>query len=134
MLKNQRERIKKIKKYKKFVFPGVALIASLYGSLIFAVGAIVGYISTEIFCKKYLKTGKVKMLIFNSENWEVHLHHWLMGGAVILSAYFFGFIGSIPVIFLGVLGGLVFHDIYTDKKYGVLHENNKKWYHIVYRK
>ncbi len=128
MLKNQRERIKK---YKKFMFPGVALLVSLYGSLIFAIGAIVGYISTEIFCKRYIKTKRVKCVAFNLKDWEIHIHHWLMGGAVILSAYFFGFIGSIPVIFLGVLGGLVFHDIHTDKK---LHENDIAWYNVIYRK
>jgi len=119
------------KKLKKYIFPGAAIIASLYGSVIFAIGGIIGYISTEIFCKKLVKTGKVKTVTFGLKDWEIHIHHWLMGGAVILGAYIFGFISSIPVIFLGVLGGLIFHDIHTDRK---LHEKDKAWYNVIYRK
>ncbi len=118
-------------KMKKFILPGTALLVSFYGSLVLGIGAIIGYIGTEIFCKKYIETKKVKMVIFNVKNWEVHLHHWLTAGAFILSAYFFGFINSIPVLFVGILGGLVFHDIHTDKKF---RKNDKSWYHIVYKK
>ena len=119
------------KKIKKLILPGTAIIASLYGSLVFAFGAAIGYITGHIFCKKYIETGRVKMTIFNFKKWEVHLHHWLTAGAIILSAYLFGFIGSIPVIFLGALGGLVFHDIHKDKEF---RKNDKSWYHIIYRK
>jgi len=118
-------------KIKKLILPGTFLIASLYGSLVFAIGGILGYIGTDIYCKKYVKTNRIKMIIFDVKDWEVHLHHWLVAGIVILCAQIFGFIESIPVVFLGALGGLVFHDIYADKKF---RKNDKSWYHIVYRK
>lgn len=119
------------KKVRKFIFPGIALMASFYASIIFAIGAITGYIVTEIYCKKLLKTGKVRMLIFNLKGWEIHLHHWVLASLAILTAYLFNFIYSVPIIFLGILGGLIFHDIHTDKKWRKI--TDKAWYHIVYK-
>ena len=120
-----------MKKIKKFIFPGAALIASFYASIVFAIGAIVGYIVIEIYCKKLLKTGKVRMLIFNLKGWEIHLHHWVLGVLVIFGAYILNILYSLPVIFLGTIGGLIFHDIYTDKKWRKT--TNKSWYHIIYK-
>jgi len=118
-------------KIKKLILPISFAIASIYGSLVFAIGGILGYIGIDIYCKRYVKTERIKMLIFDTKKWEIHLHHWIVAGAVILYAQIFGFIGSIPIMFLGALGGLVFHDIHTDKKF---RKNDKSWYHIIYRK
>lgn len=119
------------KKVRKFIFPGIALIASFYASIIFAIGAIAGYIVTEIYCKKLLKTGKVRMLIFNLKGWQIHLHHWILGVLIIFGAYLLNILYSLPIIFLGVIGGLIFHDIHTDKKWRKM--TGKAWYHIVYK-
>ena len=119
------------KKVRKFIFPGIALVASFYASIVFAIGAIAGYIATEMFCKKLLETGKVKMLIFNLKGWEIHFHHWILGVLIIFGAYLFNILYSLPIIFLGVIGGLIFHDIHTDRKRNGM--TNKAWYHIVYK-
>ena len=121
----------KNRKIKKYLLPGTALVASLYGSVIFAVGAILGYIGVDIFCKKYIDTKKIKCLEFGFRDWEIHIHHWITGGIIILSVYFLGWMSSVPVIVLGVLGGIVFHDIHTDKK---LHEDDIAWYNVIYKK
>ena len=112
------------KKIKKFIFPGTTLAFSSYISIPFTAGIVIGYFGTNLFCKKFVKTGKVKIVIFDLGNWKIHLHHWIMGGLAILVIYFIGFLSSLPIFFIGTLGGLIFHDFYTDKK----------WYKIIYKK
>ena len=121
----------KIKKYKKYIIPGTALIISFYASIVFAIGIVFGYLSTEIFCKKLVKTGKIDVLIFDIKGWELHLHHWVLGMMVIMGAHFFNIVEYLPITFFGFLGGLIFHDIYTDKKWK---KNDKAWHQIIYKK
>ncbi|MDP2910285.1 MAG: hypothetical protein Q8N58_00665 [bacterium] len=117
-------------KIKKFAFPGIALTASLYYSVFFAVGAIVAYIATELVCKKLIHTGKLKMLVFNFRRWQIHIHHWLIAILIIIGIYLSSSI-SLSIFWSGVLIGLIFHDIYTDEKWRV---DDKKWYQFVYKK
>jgi len=109
------------KKLKKFIFPGTTLIVSIYVSFLFAIGAIIGYLGIIFFDKKFLKTGRISSLVFNLGKWKIHLHHWLLASFVILITYFFS---PMSIFWIGIFGGLAFHDIYTDKK----------WYKVVYRK
>lgn len=118
-------------KIRKFVLPSTVLAISFYGSLLFALGAVLGYIGIDYYCKKYIYTGKINSITFNIKGWEIYLHHWITAGLMILSAYVLGFIYSIPIIIIGFLAGLVFHDIYTDIK---LHENDTAWYNVIYKK
>jgi len=96
-------------------------MVSIYISALFAIGAIIGYLSTIFFDKKFLKTGRINSLVFNWGKWKIHLHHWLLASFAILITYFFS---SLSVFWIGIFGGLAFHDICTDKK----------WYKVVYRK
>jgi len=109
------------KKFKKFIFPGTTLIVSIYISALFAAGVAIGYISTIFFDKKFLKTGRVNSLVFDLGKWKIHFHHWLLASFAILITYFFS---SLSIFWIGIFGGLAFHDFYTDKK----------WYRVVYRK
>lgn len=112
------------KKIKKFIFPGATLIiSSYYISILFAMGIIFGYLGTKLFHKKLVDTGKVGLIIFNLGKWKIHLHHWILGGLTIFFIYLTNLLFSLPIICLGFLGGLIFHDIYTDKK----------WYKIIYK-
>lgn len=120
-----------MKKVKKFIFPGLGLIASAYASISFAIGAVAAFFVTELFMKRYFQTGKVKEIKIEYKDWELHLHHWVMAGAVIGGAYFTKDLSSFPVLMLGFLNGLIFHDIYTDKKWRT---NDKNWYQVVYKK
>jgi len=119
------------KKAKKFFLPSVALIGSFLYSAIFAIGALLGYLCIEVFCKKFVKTGRVKLLIFNFKNWQIHLHHWLIAASIIILASISNSF-SLPIFWSGVLGGLIFHDIYTDRKWQGI--TGKAWYHVVYKK
>lgn len=109
------------KKFKKFIFPGTTLIVSVYISVLFATGIIIGYLSTIFFDKKFLKTGRINSLVLNLGKWKIHLHHWLLASFAILITYFFS---SLSIFWIGIFGGLALHDIYTDKK----------WYKVIYKK
>ena len=71
-----------------------------------------------------MSTGKVKSLVFNLGEWEVHIHHWLYGVLIVFAIVWFASLSLLPNLYLGLLGGLIFHDLYTDKK----------WYKVIYAK
>jgi len=111
-------------KVKKIIFPGTTLIISLYISILFAFGIIFGYITTLIFHKKITEKGKLKPIILKIGKWQIHLHHWIMGVSVILAFWFAGWFPYVPKFCLGALGGLAFHDIYSDRQ----------WYKVILRR
>tara|TARA_Y100000310_G_C20423347_1_gene687743 strand:+ start:264 stop:611 length:348 start_codon:yes stop_codon:yes gene_type:complete len=112
-----------IKKTKKYIIPGTVLLTASYLSVIFTAGGILGYWLTNIFCKRYVHTGKVKTLEFGLGDWKVHLHHWITGGLAILLIYFMGFMYTVPIFFIGAITGLIFHDLHTDDY----------WHKVVYK-
>jgi len=109
------------KKFKKFAFPGIILIASFYLSIAFTIGAVIGYLGTVFFFRRKIKkTGRVKWIELPLGKRKIHLHHWILGGLGMFSIFFFS---SFSVFWIGLFGGLAFHDLYTDKK----------WYQVVYK-
>lgn len=115
---------KNLKKIKKVIFPGATLIVSLYISILFFIGVLIGYWGTNKFLGKFIETGKINPVYFNFGKWELHFHHWLMGIAILLSFWIFGFYSLMPKIIIGAVGGVVAHDLYTDKK----------WHKVLYKK
>jgi len=113
-----------MKRAKKFVFSGTALLISLYISTLFTIGIVFGYIATGLFHKKIVEKGRLKPIILSFGKWRFHLHHWLMGGLILLSIWFGGWFPSLPRFCLGLVGGLIFHDIYLDRN----------WYKIISKK
>jgi len=109
------------KKIKKIIFPGITLLTSLYLSTLFTVGLTAGYLGTNLFHKKFIKTGRVKLIILPFGKWKFHLHHWISGSIIVLIFYATNLVQS-PLYF-GALGGIIFHDFYTDKD----------WYKIIYK-
>jgi len=110
------------KKVRKFIFPGMALIASFYASILFAIGGIIGYLATTLFHKRIKKKkGEVRGINLSFWKWNIHFHHWIMGGLAILFTYLFS---SLSIFWIGIFGGLIFHDIHTDKI----------WYKVISRK
>lgn len=114
----------KIKKRKKFFLPALGIIASTYFSLVFALWAVIGFFATEIFMEKYMETGRVKSIKLSFKNWELQLHHWLWPGLIILGAQIAGLNHLLPISVLGFAGGVMFQDLYRDKK----------WHKVIYKK
>ena len=112
-----------MRKIKKFIFPGTAIIISFYISALFAVGIVIGYIGTIVFHKKIVEKERLKPVIIRIGKWKFHLHHWVMGGLIFLPILLGGWLQFFPRFLLGMLGGLVFHDIYSDRK----------WYKVITR-
>jgi hypothetical protein len=119
------------KKIRKYIFPGTAIAATAYASTTFALGAILAYFATELYCNKLIKKGKVRPIIFDIKGWHIHFHHWIWPIMFIVGAYILGLIYSMPVIFIGALGGLISHDIYTDKKWAEVVGETKPWYKFI---
>jgi len=113
-----------VKKMKKYVLPGTTIIASIYLSTIFGVGLIIGYIGTNIFCKKLIYTGKIKRVILDHGNYNIVFHHWIIGLFIVLIGFLSQIIYTVPIFWLGCVGGLIFHDLHTDKN----------WKKIIYKK
>lgn len=118
------------KKLKKLTLPSLVITGSVFYSTTFAIGAALAYFAIEIILKKWVNTGKFKMLIFDYKRWQIHLHHWLIAVLIMFGIYLSGSI-SLSIFWTGALIGVIFHDIYTDKKW---RNNNKNWYHIIYKK
>jgi len=91
----------KILKSKFFLSLPIALL-----SLEIYLGSLVGYFSFKFF------TGKIPSLAFNIGNYRLHLHHWLYGLAIMLSGLYYNFL-PFPQLSYGVLGGMIFHGIYS---------------------
>ncbi len=117
-------------KIKKYFIPGLGIAACAYCSMSFAAGAIAGFYVTEMFMNRLVGTGKIKQLKFNYNQWEIHLHHWIWPSMTIIGFETMNYIAAIPLFILGFLNGLIFHDIYTDKKWRT---NEKSWYQVIYR-
>ncbi|MCD6270202.1 hypothetical protein J7J23_00275 [bacterium] len=111
-------------KAKKIVFPSTTLALSFYISVLFGIGTILGYLITNLFCKKFLETGKLKPIIFGPGGLKIHLHHWLSGSLIFFIIYLSGYMCFVPKILLGALGGMVAHDLYLDKE----------WYKVIIKK
>lgn len=114
----------KIKKAKKFIFPGITLLASFYASIIFGLGLVVGYIGTNIFCNKLVHTGKIKRVVLDHGKYNVIFHHWIIGLFMLFFAFATQLIYTVPVFCIGYVGGIIFHDFYTDKE----------WHKVIYKK
>ncbi len=106
---------KKLKKrIKKFLFPGTALIVSLYISALFTIGIVIGYFGITFFNKNFIKTGRIEPLVIEIGKWHIHLHHWIQGSLVFSAIIVFQ--SSLFLFWLGAMGAVVFHDINTDKE------------------
>lgn len=97
----------RIKKY----LPAVVIMASLYYSMVLAVGLLIGYMGSRIFSKHLLEKGKVDSIYIDCGKWKIHFHHWIMGMVVLLLmwAFYEPYLSSFLV---GLILGVMAHDIY----------------------
>ena len=101
---------------KTIVLTSLGIIS--FFSLFFSIGLVIGYITGNYFSKKILEgKTRLKPLIFHIKSWKIHLHHWFLSVMTVLSVVVLGYFTHFPEIIYGVLGGLIFQDIYWDRKW-----------------
>jgi hypothetical protein len=75
-------------------------------------GIILGYFITK-FCSGQEPglPGKIKSFTFNIGNYKLHLHHWLLGFMILISALSLKFFPFLPQFSYGFLGGVIFQGV-----------------------
>jgi len=74
--------------------------------------ALFGYFFAKFFSGRRVgQKGKIKSIAFSIGKYRVHLHHWLLGLGILISAIIFNFYFLSPKISFGFLGGLVFQGV-----------------------
>jgi len=97
----------KVRRY----LPAVVLVASFYYSFLLALGLALGYIGSKLFSKYLLENGKVDSIYIDCGKWKFHLHHWILGALLLLVVWFIDYF-YLPRFFVGVVLGIIAHDIY----------------------
>jgi hypothetical protein len=97
----------KVRRY----LPAFVLVASFYYSALIAVGLALGYAGSKIFSKYLIENGKVDCIYIDCGKWKIHLHHWILGTLLLLLVWFIDYF-YLPRFFVGVVLGIIAHDIY----------------------
>lgn len=97
----------KVRRY----LPAFVFVATSYYSLLLSTGMIMGYLGSKIFTKLFLDNGKISSVYINCGKYRIHLHHWITGSVLLLSVWVVDFL-YLPMLFVGVLLGIIAHDIY----------------------
>jgi Na+/glutamate symporter len=114
--------IKEQPRVKKFL-PAMVLIPSFYYSFYFTSGIIIGYVISKFFYNYFVEKGKVDCMFLDWGKWQIHLHHWIMGVAVLAFAWVLDYF-YLPAFFAGFVIGIIIHDIY----------DFNDWYKIILKK
>jgi len=97
----------KVRKY----LPAFVVVALSYYSLLLALGLALGYLGSKIFSKYLLENGKVDCIFIDCGKYKIHLHHWILGAMLLLLVWFIDYF-YLPRFFVGVVAGIIAHDIY----------------------
>ena len=99
------------KRVKKIFLPAIVLTTSFYYSLPFTLGIVIGYVISRIFCNLFVHKGRVDSIFLNYGKWKIHLHHWILGIAILAVVWIIDFL-YLPAFFIGVISGIIIQDIY----------------------
>jgi len=97
----------KVRKY----LPAFVFVVSFYYSFLLALGLALGYIGSKIFTKYLIENGKVDCVFIDCGKYKIHLHHWILGALLLLIVWFIDYF-YLPRFFLGVMLGVIAHDVY----------------------
>ena len=97
----------KIRKY----LPAFVLMASFYYSFLLALGLALGYIGSKIYSKFLIENGKVDAVYIDCGKWKIHMHHWILGALLLFIVWIVDYF-YLPRFFIGVVSGVMAHDIY----------------------
>ncbi len=97
----------KVRKY----LPAFVFVVGFYYSFLLTLGLALGYIGSKIFSKYLLENGKVDCIYIDCGKYKIHFHHWILGALLLLLVWFIDFF-YLPRFFVGVVCGIIVHDIY----------------------
>ncbi len=106
----------------KKVLPAIVLVTTFYYSFLLTLGLVLGYFGCKFFYKKLVETGKIDFIIMDVGKWKFHLHHWIMGAAVLILVWVIDYF-YLPKFFVGVVAGVIAHDIY----------DFNDWYRVIWK-
>jgi len=102
---NQRSRVKKF-------LPAIVLASTFYYSFLITVGMLLGYLGTKLYCNFFnIDENSDRRIFIDCGKWKIHFHHWIMGALVLLIVWIVDYF-YLPRFFVGVVGGVIAHDIY----------------------
>lgn len=77
-------------------------------SLELGLSLLAGYFLAKFFSGSSVKQpGRFGSLVFDVSGYRVHLHHWLVSGAILALAFTFNVFVFGPSLFYGFLGGVM---------------------------
>ncbi|MCX6720305.1 MAG: hypothetical protein NTW11_00655 [Candidatus Staskawiczbacteria bacterium] len=97
----------KVRRY----LPAFVLVVGFYYSFLLTLGLAIGYIGSKIFSKYLIENGKVDCIFIDCGKYKIHFHHWILGALLLLLVWFIDFF-YLPRFFVGVVCGIIAHDIY----------------------
>ena len=97
----------KVRRY----LPAIVLMATFYYSFLLSLGLALGYLGSKVFAKYFLDQGKVDCIYIDCGKWKIHLHHWILGAMLLVIVWFIDYF-YLPRFFVGVVLGIIAHDIY----------------------
>lgn len=104
------------------VLPAAVLVTSFYYSVSFTGGIIIGYIISKVFYNILVKNGKVDCIFVDFGKWKFHLHHWIIGVAILAVVWAIDYF-YLSTFFTGFIFGVIIHDIY----------DFNDWYKVIFR-
>lgn len=74
---------------------------------------LAGYFAAHFFAgKKTSEPGRFPSLVFEVQDYRIHLHHWLVFLVVLVGATLFNFFLFTPFLFYGFFGGAIFQGLW----------------------
>jgi Na+/glutamate symporter len=108
MAENTKKKVKK-------VLPALVLATTFYYySFLVTIGLVLGYLGSKIYCKIMgidEHNGNDKKVFVDCGKWKIHFHHWILGVLVLLIVWIVDYF-YLPRFFVGVVCGIIVHDIY----------------------
>jgi len=95
---------------RKFL-PAIVVTASFYYSILLALGLGLGYFGSKIYAKYFVENGRVDCIYIDCGKWKIHMHHWILGALFLAMVWFIDHF-YLPRFFMGVILGIIAHDIY----------------------
>ena len=107
----------------KIVLPAIVLATSFYYSISFTGGIVLGYLFCRLFCQFFVHSGKINSIFIDYGNWQLHLHHWIMGMVLLAGVWVIDYF-YLPTFFAGFVCGIIIQDIY----------DYNDWYKVIVKK